>query len=113
VQFQSVDGRLRAVFSVSKRHESGRPPYWYGYSDQWREFLEEGQKAYFVLGCMDRESAYAIPFSKIDGLRGELYRTPDRHWHIVLDENSAKEPVLALPDGSKVGLKEFELKLPK
>jgi hypothetical protein len=74
VQFQSVDGRLRAVFSVSKRHESGRPPYWYGYSDQWREFLEEGQKAYFVLGCMDRESAYAIPFSKIDGLRGELFQ---------------------------------------
>jgi Protein of unknown function DUF262/Protein of unknown function (DUF1524) len=113
VQYQSTDGRLRVVFSISKRHERGRGPYWYGYSDHWREFLEAAEAAFFVFGCMDRDSAYAIPFSKIDGLRGKLYRTPDRHWHIDLEENSAKELVLALPDGSKVPLREFELKLPK
>lgn len=113
VQYQSADGRLRVVFSMSKRHESGRAPYWYGYSDQWREFLEPAEAAFFVLGCMDRESAYAIPFDRIDGLRDKLYRTPDRHWHIDLEENSAREPMLALPDGTKVRLNEFELKLLK
>lgn len=111
--YRSVDDNLHVVCTVSKRYEKGRPPYWYGYSPQWHDFLLEGQRSFLVLGCMDRESAYAIPNLEINKILNDLYRTSDRHWHIVLEENEARELELLIPNGSKIPIKDFELKLNK
>ena len=47
----------RAAFTISKHYaRKGGPHYWYAYHTQWDEFLKDGERSYFVLGCMDRES---------------------------------------------------------
>jgi len=52
----------RAAFTVSKRYNRpGAPIYWYTYHPAWAEFLNEADHGFFVLGCMDRNDAFAIP----------------------------------------------------
>lgn len=114
-QYQSEDGEMRAVFSVSRRHEDKQHPYWYGYTDQGRDFLLKGKKSFFVLGCLDRDTAYALPNDEINKLADAhaLHRTPERHWHIDLDENALRDIVLCLASGSQMPLKKYELRLKK
>ena len=81
------DKSVRAVCTISKRYARRAAPYWYGYSPEWRKFLSEGQKSFLVLGCVDRNTAYAVPATELEKIVDDLHRTPDRHWHIVLDEN--------------------------
>ena len=108
--YSSSDELIRAVCTISKRYTNG-PPYWYGYSPQWDQFLSGSQISFFVLGCMDRGSAFAVPHERIKKLLPYLNRTPDRHWHIFLEENDAGQVELALPKtGSKIGLGEFEVR---
>jgi len=49
--------------AVSKKYEGDYQPYWYAFHPTWEEFLAEGKESYFILSCMDREEAYAIPYS--------------------------------------------------
>jgi hypothetical protein len=63
-----------------------------------------------ILGCVDRNSAFAIPQLDIENILGELYKTPGRHWHIVLDENEAGELELLIPGGNRVNLQQFEFR---
>jgi uncharacterized protein DUF1524 len=107
----SEDGGVRAVCAVSKRYPSSRPPYWYGYSVPWRQFLSEGKQAFIILACLDRDSAYAVPNSEIEAVLAELYATADRHWHIVLDENERGDPELCIPNGARISLKKYQLQL--
>jgi hypothetical protein len=108
--YKSEDGTVRAVCTVSKRYGPGRAPYWYGYSVPWRKFLLEGpKKSFFVLGCMDRSQAYAIPTSEMEKALGGLHRTPEKHWHIALEENALGGLDIALRSGAKIELKQFEL----
>ncbi len=110
--FRTNDDGIRAVCTLSKRYdETRRPPYWYGYSPQWKEYLSKGNKSYFVLGCMDRAVAYAIPTVELEKVLSSLYRTPDRHWHIDLQENGSNVLELAIPDGSKFDLERFSFRL--
>jgi hypothetical protein len=60
---------------------------------------------------MDQDRAYAIPNATIEKLLGQLYRTPGRHWHIILDEHKDGQLELSVPDGGSMPLTSFELKL--
>jgi hypothetical protein len=104
---------LRAVCTISKRYERGASRwYWYGYSPRWREFLAGAKSAFLVLGCADRETAYAIPYEQIEKIRNDLHRTPGKHWHIVLDEDERGDDLcLVIPKGSKMSISKFSLKL--
>jgi Protein of unknown function DUF262/Protein of unknown function (DUF1524) len=102
---------VRAVCTVSKRYGKDRPPYWYGYSPQWRKFLSEGKNSLLVLGCMDRDVAYAVPYGEIEKVLQNLHETQGRHWHIVLDESEDGGLALFTKAGSKVSLSKFELEL--
>jgi Protein of unknown function (DUF1524) len=102
-------GDVRAACPVSRRYT--RPSssyYWYGYSVEWPSFLSQSQKSFLVLGCMDRASAYAIPNAMIEKLLGELYRTPERHWHIILEEDEKGLLHLAVPEKGWVSVSDFE-----
>jgi hypothetical protein len=108
--YSSVDGKWRAACTISKRYAKGRPPYWYGYSEEWRGFLSQGEKSFLVLGCLDQDSAFAIPNDEIEKMLSELYKTPERHWHIVLEESQAGALELSIPNGTRVPLNKFEVK---
>ena len=109
--YRSDDESFRAVCTVSKRYARRTAPYWYGYSPEWRKFLSEGQKAFLVFGCVDRETGYAVPFTELEKIIDDLHRTPDRHWHVVLDENEWGGLDLVPRSGPRVPLKKFELQL--
>jgi hypothetical protein len=107
--YWSADHDLCAVCTVSKRYEKGRPPYWYGYDPEWRKLLSEGKRSFLVLGCMDRDTGYAIPFGEIEKVLVDLYRTPNKHWHIVLDEDGAGSLDLLTRTEARVSLRKFEI----
>ena len=73
---------------MSKRYQREYQPYWYALQPAWLEFMKEGQDGYFILGCMDRDEAYALPVKLVvehlDAL-SMTTRGDGSYWHIVLN----------------------------
>jgi hypothetical protein len=85
--YWSPDRNIRIVCSISKRHARGA--YWYAYHPKWDTFLGEGDKGFYVLGCVGRGEAFALPFDWIHSRLDALYTTErdsKMYWHIHLDE---------------------------
>lgn len=101
--YWSPDKELRVCCAVSKKYESDYQPYWYAFHPTWDEFLAEGKEAYFLLSCMDRDEAYAVPYSWLLENKKNLNKT-DRgeksYWHLAL--TTAEGGRLAI-NVSKVG----------
>ena len=103
--FWSSDKCLRVCCAVSKRYEGQYQPYWYAFHPNWDRFLAEGKDSYFVLCCMDRNRAYAVPYAKLDLHKKDLNVTDrgDRsYWHIALTTLDGGELALNV---SRIGLK--------
>lgn len=107
--FQSSDGQVRAVCTMSKRYRKGSL-YWYGYAPRWDTFLSGGDTSFFILGMMDRDAAYALPHARIKSILTQLHRTPERHWHIAIDEDDQGVLCIVPAKGPKFSLKPFEIK---
>lgn len=121
------DEGVRVVSTISKRHDRRAAPYWYGYSPEWRKFLASARKSFLVLGCVDRNTAYAIPAHELEKIIDNLHMSPAkrsdessdkstgetaaRHWHIVLDDNDEGGLDLVPRKGPRIAVKKFELKL--
>jgi hypothetical protein len=105
--FETYEGKVRAICAISKRHEPPRSPYWYQYSPQWRDFLADAAASFFVLGCMDSEIAYAIPSAVMEKILDSLYLTPQRHWHVVLEQDNAGQMALVTRNDLQIPLKPF------
>ncbi len=104
------DKTLRAVCTVSKRYAKGAA-YWYAYSVEQRKFLSEGQKSFLVFGCVERSSAYALPAAELEKIIDNLHQTPNKHWHLVLDDNETGGLDLVPRSGPRIPLNKYELKL--
>ena len=63
-----------------------------------------------MLGCMDRQTAYAIPFEEMENILERLHETQGRHWHIALAEQAGGLELIT-KTGSRLGLNNFELPL--
>ena len=103
--FWSSDKELRVCCAVSKRYESDYQPYWYAYHPKWDAFLAEGKQAYFILACMDRSEAYAIPYSWIVANKQNLNMTDNgerSYWHVAI--TTLESGALAI-NTSKIGVK--------
>jgi hypothetical protein len=116
--YWDADHTYRVACTVSKRYEKrGATPYWYAYHPSWDEFLGEGDAGWFVLGCVDRLEAFAIPVQAMRHHLPQLNTTtnPDggRFWHIKLQEPSQGQYALQLPIvGSSLPLAEYRIALP-
>ena len=103
--FWSPDKELRVCCAVSKRYEGDYQPYWYAYHPKWDEFLAEGKESYFIISCIDRDEAFALPYSWIQKNKKNLNTTDkgDRsHWHVPV--TTIEKGGLAI-NMSKVGSK--------
>ena len=85
--FWSPDKEPRVCCAVSKRYEAkgGYQPYWYAYHPSWDAFLAEGKDAFFILSCMDRDDAFAIPFSWMEKNKKNMNiseRGERSYWHV-------------------------------
>jgi hypothetical protein len=84
---------VRAAFAISKRYaKKGHAGYWYAYHPKWDEFLAEGSRAFFVLGCVGLDTAFSLPLDTVRGVLGAMNSTEtengQRYWHIYLHETS-------------------------
>src|SRR5262249_8578750 len=93
---------VRVACTISKRYsKSPSTPYWYAYHPSWDNFLEGGTSAFLILGCMDRDAAYAIPReifkSHLVDLNTTTEESGNTYWHIHLHESSNGEISIILP----------------
>ncbi|MEQ1947213.1 MAG: hypothetical protein ABL995_08490 [Bryobacteraceae bacterium] len=105
--YWSPDKEFRVCCAVSKRYEvkGDYQPYWYAYHPSWDSFLAEGKEAFFILSCMDRNDAFAIPYSWIE-LNKKNMNVTDRgdrsYWHV---------PVTAVENGNlAINLSKIQIK---
>jgi hypothetical protein len=86
--YQDATGAYRVCAAVSKRYDREHQPYWYAFHPTWKAFLEGGQTSFFLLTCMDRDEAYAIPLDVVlqhlDGLYTTTRADGTTYWHIAL-----------------------------
>ena len=104
---------LRLACSISKRYLKRQAyPYWYAFHPQWLEFLREGREKFFVLGCMDRAGAFALPWDLISSILSSLNTTTTEkstYWHMHLIEPKPNEFSMLLPkESSTLSLNEYE-----
>jgi hypothetical protein len=93
VNFSSDDNGLHVTCAVSKRYKRDYQPYWYALHPPWLAFLEEAKESFFVLGCMDRNEAFAIPLTDLKAILPDLNKTtkPDKsYWHIATTSGSRR-----------------------
>jgi hypothetical protein len=92
---------VRVVCTLSKRYtRPGQAPYWYAFHPKWQKFFEEGKEAYFIVGGMDLDHAYAIPsavlFANLQHMN--VTQNSDRmYWHIKLLDRGTADLALQLP----------------
>jgi hypothetical protein len=112
--YWSADQSLRAAITISKQYEDGG--YWYAYQSDWDEFLSQATKGLYVLGCIGRDEAYALPFQWIHSRLDHLYSTEREgrsHWHIYLKPNEAGNLLFWLNNGQAEGIDVFRIQLAK
>ncbi len=91
-QFSSSDNKVRAVCAVSKCYNDNG--YWYAYHPRYNNFLADAERGFFILGCVDKDYAFAIPHSIIAKLLPYLNTTPNEdktYWHIHVDPYEDKD----------------------
>ena len=65
---------IRYTIAVSKNYEP-LDRYWYAYNPRQKEFLSEAEEAYFILGCLDTQKAFAIPYKEMNKLATQMSTT--------------------------------------
>lgn len=113
--FWSPDKHLRVCCVVSKRYEGDYQPYWYAYHPKFDEFLAEGTEGYFIISCMDRAEAYAVPYSWIEKNKKNLNITDKgdkSYWHVPITTlENGKLAINASKVGSKTALEPYRFEL--
>ncbi|MGD0521176.1 MAG: hypothetical protein ABSA48_07970 [Terracidiphilus sp.] len=112
--YWSADRKLRAVFAFSKQYEEkkGGHSYWYAYHSGWDQFLGEGAEGFYVLGCIGRNEAYALPYEWIHSRMNNLdaTETEDRTYrHVFLYSNNTGGLALWLKGGKLDPINEFKI----
>jgi hypothetical protein len=104
----------RVVCTMSKRYPDS-VNYWYSYHPTSDAFLSEGTSAFFVLGCMDRQTAFVIPFTKIHSAKEYMNkREPEEgpmFWQVYLVESSGVISMLLPKNGEPISLEPYKVAL--
>ncbi len=114
--YWSADQRIRVVVAVSKQYEEakGGHSYWYGYHSDWDSFLSGAASGFYVLGCIGRNEAYALPFEWIHS-RMKYFNATEyngkSYCHIVLGSTDSGGLVLWLDNKKREPLDGFRIPL--
>lgn len=112
--FWSPDKELRVCCAVSKKYDRDNQIYWYAYYPKWDDFLAEGKESYFILSCMDRDEAFAVPFSWLLKNKKDFNiteRDGRSYWHVALTTlGTDKLGINLSKKGSKAPLEPYRFK---
>jgi hypothetical protein len=105
---------LRVACSISKLYTGkNQNPYWYAYHPAWDEFLAPAARGFFVLGCMDRDEAYAIPQPEMARIMPHLHTTMPKdgkvYWHIHLKDEANGLEIVIPKTGQSLPLAPFAI----
>lgn len=115
--YWSPSKNVRVACTISKRYpKNPSVPYWYAYHPNWDEFLGEGVRSFLILGCMDRDVAFAMPRDVIKSQVESLNTSRDvdgevMYWHIHLQQDESGISLLLPKKRSQLSLKPYQLKL--
>jgi hypothetical protein len=106
----------RIACTISKRYTAkGSYRYWYAYHPTWDVFLSEGSKSFLVLGCMDLQAAFAVPFDVIHAARDALNTTELEnghvYWHIHLTDTPGGLAMLLPKKGTPLPMEQYSVPL--
>lgn len=105
---------IRVACSISKRYSGkNQNPYWYAYHPAWDAYLGDAGRAFFVLGCMDLDQAFAIPRATMTQVIPYLNTTTkdgNTYWHIHIAERNGELEMLVPKRGDTMPLKDFAFK---
>jgi hypothetical protein len=108
--YWSVDKSVRAAITISKKYPGG--DYWYAYHMDWDEFLGQGAKGLYVLGCIGRPDAFVIPYEWIHSRLERLHSTDrdgGKHFHISLYPQANGTLKLHPKTGNEESLEAFKI----
>jgi len=111
--FWDATHETRVVCSVSKRYPKSYL-YWYAYHPEWDNFLREGKEAYFVLGAMDLDVAFALPLKFMAANLSSLNTTTTSkktYWHVHIVKGDAGGFAIPLRGGKQLPIDEFQIPL--
>ena len=113
--FANDDDTLRVTCAVSKRYDKTYQPYWYALHPAWVEFLKGAVESYFVLGCMDQNEAYAIPYTVVQATLEKLNTSEKKngthYWHIALTEERGVLKWNLTKVGEKIDLSPYRFRV--
>ena len=110
----SEDEKVGICCVISKRYERDYQPYWYALHTKWIEFMKQHEESYFVLGCMDRNEAFFIPFNVVSENIEYLHTTTKgdkQYWHINLTIDDGKIKWNISKMGKKIDLAVYTLNI--
>jgi hypothetical protein len=112
--YWTPDKEFRVCCAVSKKYDRDNQVYWYAYYPKWDDFLAEGKESYFILSCMDREEAFAVPFSWLLNNKQDFNITEKdgrSYWHVALTTLRADKLGINLSKkGGKTPLEPYRFK---
>lgn len=112
--YATEDDKIHLVCKTSKRHDyKDYSLYWFGYRFNTLEALENSERSYIVLGCLDPDRILLIPAQIIHDKKDKLNVTRGRgvpYYHLKLVLNSDSDISLQLNDSTEVSLNEYLVK---
>jgi hypothetical protein len=112
--FSDSRNEIGITCAVSKRYKREYQPYWYALHPKWLEFIRSVNEGFFVLGCMDKNEAYALPLTVIEQNLSALNTTEKgdkRYWHVGLTMNEGSLALNLSSIGKKVDLAPYSFKV--
>lgn len=112
--FTDSANNIAVTCAVSKHYKREYQPYWYALHPEWLEFMRSAPSGFFILGCMDRDEAYALPLTFVENHLAHLNRTvkDDRHyWHVALTTDDGHLALNISRIGQKVDITPYSFKL--
>jgi hypothetical protein len=113
--FSDQMNKVGITCAISKKYHRDYQPYWYALHPKWLEFMRSMTESYFVLGCMDRDEAYALPLSIIEQNLSALSTTntgTKEYWHVALAIDQGALSLNLSSIGQKINLLPYAFKLP-
>ncbi|MGD0076348.1 MAG: hypothetical protein ABSD31_18735, partial [Candidatus Binataceae bacterium] len=105
--FSDSMNQVGATCAISKRYKRDYQPYWYALHPKWLVFMRSVSDGFFVLGCMDRNEAYALPIAFIEQNLEAMNTTEKgdkKYWHVALTIDKGSLALNLSSIGKKIDL---------
>jgi len=117
--FSDPTGNLRVAIVVSRRYGKDlgdhHDNYWYAYTEPMRKFLEPGENAFVIYGCIDKEHAFYLPYQKMEEYLGSMHSTTPKdrpeYWHARLRNQQGKMCLYLNKSRKDIPLENYKLDL--